>query len=283
MKRSFLARLQTNAIVYCIGALLLLLVVPGFQLLVLTPLGYGNALHAAGAGGNLASYLSWINLHSFYFILHRLLLAVAFALLISLPFSLFRIIVAQELLEAQDENEDEDEGDEDEDGENSEEEEEQAGDGLPSDAWKGKGFAIIAAWAGLFGIIIYVIGTLASTLYFALVSRGVTPTSVLPAGFIPLSAFFTIITNTVGIGLLALSTLLFGAMIARRGTRLWPGIWVAFSYLAIAVTALFSGSAVAIASAPTEGQAALTSPAILLFAVWVLWLAIMLIRLKPEE
>ncbi|HEX4207452.1 MAG TPA: hypothetical protein VHZ51_25285 [Ktedonobacteraceae bacterium] len=269
MKRSFLARLQTNAIAYCIGALLLLLVVPGFQLLVLTPLGYGNALHAAGPGGHFASYLTWINLHAFYFILYRVLLAVSFALLLSLPFSLFRIIVAQELLEAQDEE--------------SEEDDEQAGDGLPSDAWKGKGFAIIAAWAGLFGIIIYIVGTLASTLYFTLVSKGMTPALALPAGFVALSAFFTITSNTVGIGLLALSTLLFGAMIARRGTRLWPGIWVAFSYLAIAVTALFSGSAVAIASAPTEGQAALTSPAILLFAVWVLWLGIMLIRLKPEE
>jgi len=64
--------------------------------------------------------------------------------------------------------------------------------------------------------------------------------------------------------------------------KLWPGIWVAFGYTALAVATLLSVSAVAIVSAPIEGKAALTTPAILLFALWALWLGIMLVRLKPE-
>ncbi len=71
-------------------------------------------------------------------------------------------------------------------------------------------------------------------------------------------------------------------MIARGGRNLWPGIWVAFGYGAIAVTALLSGSAVGVASAPGAGQAPLTTPAIFLLGLWTGWLGSMLLRLKPE-
>jgi hypothetical protein len=284
MKRNFLSRLQTNGIYYIIGALLLLLIIPAYQLLVLTHLGYGNALRMAGPGGHIATYLAWISAHTPYFIIHHLLLALAFAMLLSLPFALFRIIVAQELVDQQERaaaGQDQDEEDE------ADEAEEMEGaatpaDDVPSDAWRGKGFAVVAAWAGLFGLIIYILGTIADMLYLAIVSRGFSVRTPLPGGFTAFSGFFAITTNTLGIGLLALSELFFGAVIARRGRNLWPGIWVVFAYTAIAVAALFSGSAVAIASAPTEGQAAFTSPAVLLFALWVLWLGIMLVRLKAE-
>ena len=148
--------------------------------------------------------------------------------------------------------------------------------------WRGKGFAVIAAWSGLIGLIVYIIGTLGSTLTLATISNGVTPSTPLSGGSILFLSIFAIITNTIGVGFLALSTLFFGAIIARSGSKLWPTIWVIFGYLAFGVAALFSGSAVSVASAPTSGQAPLTAPSILLFAVWVLWLAIMLIRLKPE-
>jgi hypothetical protein len=283
MKRSLLSRLQTNGIYYIIGALLLLLVIPAYQLLVLTHLGYGNALRMAGSGGHIATYLAWISTHTTYFVIHHLLLALAFAMLLTLPFSLFRIIVAQELVEQQEQAaaKQDQEDDEDEEAEETEEAEKPTGP-VPSDAWRGKGFAVLAAWAGLFGLIIYILGTIADMLYFVIVSAGFTASTPLPAGFTGFSSFFAILTNTVGIGLLALSELLFGAVIARRGRNLWPGTWVIFAYTAIAVAALFSGSAVAIASSPTESQTAFTSPAVLLFALWVLWLGIMLVRLKAE-
>jgi hypothetical protein len=288
MKRSLLSRLQTNGIYYIIGALLLLLVIPAYQLFVLTHLGYENALRTAGSGGHIATYLAWISNHMTYFIVHHLLLALAFAMLLTLPFSLFRIIVAQELVDQQEQaaakpdesavNEEEEEEEEDDDDDDDEKQVASA----TSEAWRGQGFAILAAWSGLAGLIIYILGTLADMLYFVINSAGVTSRTPLPAGFTGFASFFAIMTNTVGIGLLALSELLFGAVIARRGRRLWPGIWVVFAYTAIAVAALFSGSAVAIASSPTESQAAFTSPAVLLFAFWVLWFGIMLVRLKAE-
>jgi len=135
---------------------------------------------------------------------------------------------------------------------------------------------------GLLGIILYTFGTLASAIYLAIVSSAFSAHTTTPANFAAIAGALSILSNTIGSGLLALSCLFFGAVIARRGLKLWPGVWVAFGYTALAVAALLSGSAVAVASAPTEGQAALTTPAILLFALWVLWFGIMLVRLKSE-
>lgn len=279
-KRSLLTRLRINGFGYLISALLLLVGVPLYQLLVLNPTGYNSILASSGPG-LAASYLAWIGMHQPQFIMQRLLLVIAFVLLFTLPFSLFRIIVAQELVEQAeqaDEKPDEkpnEKPDEDAD-ENTDERTE---DGLPAHPWRGKGFVIIAVWAGLCGLVLYILGTVAGMLYFVVASGNVT----VPDNFTLFSSIFSIMANTVGIGLLALAALLFGAMIARRGLHLWPGIWLAFGYTALAVAALFSGSAVGVASAPATGQAPLTTPAVLLFALWVLWFSIMLVRLKPEQ
>jgi len=225
-----------------------------------------------------------------------------------MPFSLFRIIVAQELMAQQEEGElapledeesedeesngnqadaddtengaevDEDEGDEDDEGESIE----VATNGMPPYPWRGKGFAVIAAWSGVTGVFAYVLGTLVSTLFLLIVSQNLATQGNIPAFITIFLSIFSITTNTVGIGLLALTALFFGAIIARRGTRLWPGEWIGFGYVALAVSALLSGSAVGVASAPTSGQTALTSPAILLFALWMGWLGLMLVRLRPE-
>lgn len=277
MKRTFLTKLRTNGAFYLIGALLLLAGIPLYQLLVLLPQGYADALASAGKG-SFSSYVLWIGHHLSQFLGYRTLLVISFAVLLSLPFTLFRIIVAQEILEL-----------EEEDGEEGAQEiestETQTPGDMPEYAWRGKGFAVLAAWSGLLSIILYTLGTLASTVYLAVVSSTfsghISNTSTVN-NFSTIASVLSIVSNTAGSGLLALSCLFFGAIIARRGLKLWPGIWVAFGYTALAVAALLSGSAVAVASAPLEGQAALTTPAILLFAIWVLWFAIMLIRLKPE-
>ena len=60
------------------------------------------------------------------------------------------------------------------------------------------------------------------------------------------------------------------------------GLGLAFGYVALAIAALMSGSAVEVAFAPTTGQAILSTPAILLFALWVLWFGVMVVRLEPE-
>lgn len=273
MKRTFLSKLHRNGVYYLIGALLLLLGAPLYQLVVLVPQGYSDAI-AATASGHFDFYLLWIANHMGQFIGYRALLVIAFALLFSHSFTLFRIIVAQEIL-----------GPEQEQAQLSaegggEDEKTERVEAMPSDAWRGKGYAVIAAWSGLLGIVLYVLGTLAGSIYLASIAS--TFTNHTPSNFSALSSLFAITTNSAGGGLLAVSCLFFGAVIASKGRRLWPGIWVAFGYMAIALAALFSGSAVAVANTPTIAQTVLTTLAILGFAIWVLWFAVMLVRLKPE-
>jgi hypothetical protein len=279
MKRSFLGRLQRAALLSLIGTLLLLLVVPGLQLLVLGPQGYGVALTTPQAS------LTWIQGHTFLFLLYRLSLILGFTLLLALPFALFRIIIAQEIVGRAEIEEDEEEVDEEgeEDEEAEEEKEAEADNGMPAFAWRGKGFAVIAAWAGFLGLLLVAGGTLASTIYLWSSASASIPHGQLPDNFATVTSLFAVLTYTVGGGLLAISCIFFGLVIARSGRKLWPDGWVAFSYMALITGAIASGSAVQVALAPTSGQATLTTPAILLIALWSLWFGIMVARLKAEQ
>src|SRR5690348_15257906 len=124
-QRSMLSQLHINGLSYLLSALLLLVGIPLYQLLVLNPAGYGTIL-TGNNGPTLASaYLTWIGAHQPQFIIHRLLLTLTFVLLLTLPFVLFRIIVAQELVAQVEQAEEEDD--------------EETEDGLPAHPWRGKG------------------------------------------------------------------------------------------------------------------------------------------------
>ncbi len=275
MKRTFLSKLQRNGF-YCItGALLLLLGVPLYQFLIFILSGYGNALATPGLA------LRWINAHILVFLGYRVLLVVGFALMISLPFTLFRIIVAQEILGRQEDEHEEHQKEDEQEGKHDETDKDQA-EAMPAFAWRGKGYAVLAAWAGLIGLLFFVGGTLASSLYLMSSAASFPLHATNLDNLTPLAGIFAIITFTVGGGLLALSCLFFGAVIARSGLNLWPGIWVAFGYMALGISVLFSASAVNVALAPGAGQTLLSTLAILFFTIWVLWFGIMLVRLKPE-
>ncbi len=309
MKRTFLAKLQRNALYCLIGALLLVVGVPLYQLIVLNAAGYSDALTS------LVQTLRWINGHGLLFVGYRALLLVGFALIIGLPFALFRIIVAQEIIGRADATIEENEGEQQEpvkqavaeettpddaqveqqepdkqageeksnsDDRQVEQEQQQVNksDGMPEFAWRGKGFAVMAAWTGLFGLIFFVAGTLASTMY--LLISAASQSAHVTGDSAPLTGLFTVLTFTIGGGLLAFSSLFFGAVIARSGRSLWPDSWLFFGYIALAIAALMSGSAVQVAFAPATGQAALSTPAILLFALWALWFGVMVVRLKQE-
>jgi hypothetical protein len=276
VKKTFLAKLQRNGLYCTIGALLLLVGVPVYQLIILIPSGYSNALATQN------SALRWINAHTLLFLGYRALLFVGFAFIISMPFTLFRIIVAQEILGR--------EADEQEKDEKEERIQDQVKDpldthlenGMPAFAWRGKGFAVLAAWGGLFGLLCFLLGTLASSLYLVFSAASLPSIATSLENAAPSTGLFAILTYTVGGGLLALSCLFFGAVIARSGLKLWPGIWVAFAYMALALAVLFSVSAAEVAFDPVTGQSLVTTLAILLFSVWVLWFGVMLVRLKPE-
>src|SRR5438105_987906 len=107
-KRNFLSKLHTNGIYYTISGCILLLGIPLYQLLVLIPQGHSDAL-ASASKGSFTTYLVWIGKHSGQFVAYRALLIIAFALLLSLPFTLFRIIVAQEILGREEAEEEESE------------------------------------------------------------------------------------------------------------------------------------------------------------------------------
>jgi len=276
VKRTFLAKLQRNGLYCAIGALLLLVGIPLYQFLILIPSGYSNALATQSFA------LRWINTHSLLFLGYRAILFAGFAFMISMPFTLFRIIVAQEILgreAVEQEKNDKEEVVQDETSDQSDNHEE---DGMPAFAWRGKGFALLAAWGGLFGLLCFALGTLASTLYLVFSAASLPSIATSLENAAPLTSLFTVLTYTVGGGLLALSCLFFGIVIARRGLKLWPGIWIAFAYTAMALAVLFSVSATEVAFDPVTGQSLVTTLAILLFSLWVLWFGVMLVRLRPE-
>lgn len=285
MQRSFLGKLQRSARASLLGALCLLVVVPVLQLVVLEPQGYGAALT------DPRTSLLWIAGHISLFLLYRLALLLGFVLILGLPFALFRIIVAQEIVgraemqaaeqaEIDDEDEEYDVDDDSNEATDKPDEQAVAENGMPAFAWRGKGFAVIAAWTGIVGVLLLALGTLASTIYLWN-SASIVGTLVL-ADFLNLSGLWAILTYSVGGGLTALALILFGIVIARSGRKLWPDRWVAFAYSALAIGAITSGSVVQVALAPTNGQASLTTPAVLLFSFWSLWFSIMVMRLKAE-
>lgn len=288
MKRSLLARLRTNGFLYLISAVLLVAGVPLYQTFVLEPAGFSRALNANGvntSSGQASTYLVWIHQHNGLFLGYRLLLLLAFALILTLPFSLYRIIVAQEILGQQEHTTNDTAEEDSEEDAHSEKEPVSVTttqDGMPAFAWRGKGFVVLAAWLGTAGLVLYVLGTIISTFYLTISSAHVTSGAEVSDSVIALSGTFTIITNSVGIGLLGLGILFFGAMISRTGTNLWPGIWVVLGYVTILVGALLCIGAIAAATADGGNQGILNTGGTFLFAIWTCWLGLTLIRLQPE-
>lgn len=284
MKRSFLGKLQRTAWQNVSGALLLLLLVPALLLLVLAPQGYDTALAAP------RTLLVWLGEHTPLFLLYRGVFILGFALLLGLPFALFRIIIAQEIVGRAEMAEPTDaEEREDEEAEQAGEQDRQTktepqleSNGMPAFAWRGKGFAVIAAWTGLPALLLMTGGLLVSTIYLWSSAGVVTPQAPVPDNFATVTSLFSVLTYTLGGGLLALSCIFFGLVIARSGRKLWPDSWVAFGYTALVLGAIASGSAVQVALAPASEQATLTTPTILLFALWSLWFGVMVVRLKAE-
>ena len=265
-----------------ISAILLIVGVPLYQALALEPAGFSSALNTNGAN-TLSNYLSWIQNHTGLFLGYRALLLLAFALIITLPFSLYRIIVAQEILGQQElkaQEEENEVADQEEGTEKSAEEAtaETAVDGLPAFAWRGKGFVVLAAWIGTAGLILYLLGTIISTLYLMILSGNIAAAD----GASTLYGILTIATNTIGIGLLGLGMLFFGAMISRTGLNLWPPIWLTLGYAAILVGALLCIGAIAAATAAGGSQGLLNTAATFLFALWTLWFGVTLARLQAE-
>ncbi|HEX3640262.1 MAG TPA: hypothetical protein VHV10_03115, partial [Ktedonobacteraceae bacterium] len=151
MNRSLLSRLHANGVSYLISGVLLLIGIPLYQVVVLNPTGLSDALNGTGTG-RFTTYLTWISQHSFQFVIYRVLLALAFALLFTLPFSLYRIIVAQEIMGQEERAEAEEEQTEDTNEpaavlEGDQQPEQAEINVMPAYAWHGRGFLVLAVWA----------------------------------------------------------------------------------------------------------------------------------------
>lgn len=284
MKRSLLTRLRTNGVLYMVSAALLGLGVPLYWALVLEPTGFSSTAQD--------TYPVWIHGHNGLFLGYRILLILAFALILTLPFSLYRIVVAQEILGQQEdiandntevEAEEATQGTKEDTQDIQETESTPAiDDGMPAFAWRGKGPIVLAAWLGTAALLLYVLGTIASTFYLTIASVHATSAKEVSDSVILWSGAFTMLTNTVGIGLLGLGILFFGTTISRTGTHLWPGMWVALGYVAILVGALLCIGAIAAGADIGGSQSLLNTMGTFLFALWTFWLALLLIRLQPE-
>ncbi len=121
--------------------------------------GAGTAGVRNGAG-DPADWPGLIQEHTFLFLLYRLALILGFALLLGMPFALFRIVIAQEIVGREEIEADDDEeqpvetnDDDEEKIEDTQVQSTNETNGMPAFAWRGKGFAVIAAWTGLSGLL----------------------------------------------------------------------------------------------------------------------------------
>lgn len=257
MKQTLLARLRNNGWGYLVGAILLVVVIPLYQAFFLQP--PPEAIGTSETAQRL--YLVWLGSHSLLFIGSQVLFLIAMLLFFNMPFTLFRIVIAQELLTPVDG-------------------EDEAPFNLPAEPWKGRGILVLAAWAGILAFVAILLGIIGRAIYFPIVTQGFTFTSPIPGHLSGTNAFFSWLIETAGYGLLALSFLFFGFTIARQGSRLWPLVWQILAYAAMLVALCLAVSAVS--NAFHAGNNIFITFATFALGLWHAFLAILLLLLRAE-
>ena len=233
-----IARLKVQGGYSLLAGLVLLLGVPLYQAVVLSPTGYQTLTATAFTQGTYGPLLLWIADHSQTFAIFRLLEFGAFLLTLRVPLALSRVLHRY-----------------------------------------GRTLARWVLIAGTAGVTIFGAMIALSTFTFAnaanIYSQSTTPTArsdVLQnfQGFYGIEA---LAQNTLGGALLAAFLLCASLLIARTGKL--PALFVYFGLLA---AALMAGLALLYAISPLSAQAQLTTPALASFAVWLIWLGILLLQ-----
>jgi hypothetical protein len=233
-----IARLKVQGGYSLLAGLILLLGIPLYQAIVLSPTGYQILAATAFTQGTYGPLLLWIGSHSQAFAIFRLLEFGAFLLTLRLPLALSRILHSYG--------------------------------------------STLARW-------VLIAGTTGATIFGAMIalstftfinaanaySQSATPAArsdVLQSfqGFYGIEA---LAQNTLGGGLLAAFLLCASLLIARTGKL--PALFVYFGLLA---AALMAGLALLYAISPLSAQTQLTTPALAAFAVWLIWLGILLLQ-----
>lgn len=231
------ARLKLQGIYSLLAGVVLLVVVPLYQMTVLAPAGYQAPDAAAFNQGDYGPLLAWISNHNSAFIIYRFLELIAFLLAIRLPLALRRALRAYG--------------------------------------------GTLARWmvvGGLGGLSVFAGMIAVGTVSFARAAADYSQAGSLQAANNVAMSFNTLYfveslaQNALGGALVAIFLLCASLLIARSGKL--SGLLVFFGLLVAALMAalavLFTVSAPAAQTLPT--------PAILSFAVWLIWLGILLIQ-----
>ncbi|HEY7350248.1 MAG TPA: DUF4386 family protein [Ktedonobacterales bacterium] len=237
------ARLKLQGIYSLLAGVLLLVGVTLYQSLVLGPAGYHAPADAAFSHGDYGPLLSWIGDHSSAFVIFRILELLIFLLILRLPFALHR-------------------------------------------AFRSYG-RTLARWmlaTGLSGLALFAAMIALSTISFinaAADYRRQAPSSAaakdIVSSFSGLYGAEALAQNTLGGILLAIFLICASLLIARSGKL--QNLLVYFGLLA---AALMAALALLFAVSPPEAQTQLTTPTLASFAVWLIWLGILLIRRAPR-
>jgi hypothetical protein len=233
------ARLKLQGFYSLLAGAILLLGVPLYQAIVLGPAGYLGPANAAFIHGQYASLLLWISNHSSNFIVFRLLEIIPFLLAVRLPLALYR-------------------------------------------ALRGRG-QTLARWmlvGGLGGLGLFAVMIALSTITFVNAAASysqASPGSASAQNIVnSFNGFYSIEAlgqNTLGGFLVAIFLLCTSLLIARSGKL--SNLLVYFGLLA---AALMAALALLFAVSPPDAQTQLNTPALASFAVWLIWLGILVIQ-----
>lgn len=242
-----IARLKLQGFYSILAGALLLLGVPIYQAVVLGPAGYRAPADTAFSKGDYGPLLLWIDGHGSDFVIFRCIELAAFLLMLRLPLALYRALRAR---------------------------------GTTLARW------VLVGGSG--GLALFVAMIALSTVTFVNTAASYSQTRGGPAaaqniltnfqGFYGIEALGQ---NTLGGFLIAIFLLCASLLIARSGKL--SNLLVYFGLLA---AALMAALALLFAVSPPSAQTQLNTPALASFAVWLIWLGILLNRraaqLAPE-
>ena len=238
-----IARLKLQGFYSLLAGAILLLGVPIYQAVVLAPAGYRAPSDTAFSKGDYGPLLLWIAGHSSDFIIFRCIELVAFLFMLRLPLALYR-------------------------------------------ALRSRG-TTLARWmvvSGLGGLILFAAMIALSTFTFvntaASYSQAQSDSTAAQNMLTSFNGFYGVEAlgqNTLGGFLIAIFLLCASLLIARSGKL--SNLLVYFGLLA---AALMAALALLFAVSPPSAQTQLNTPALASFAVWLIWLGMLLNLRAPQ-
>lgn len=242
-----IARLKLQGFYSLLAGAILLLGVPIYQAVVLAPAGYRAPSDTAFSKGDYGPLLLWIAGHGSDFIIFRCIELVAFLLMLRLPLALYRALRAR---------------------------------GTTLARWMVvSGLGGLALFAAMIALSTFTFVNTAAS-YSQARGGSAAAQNILTSfnGFYGLEALGQ---NTLGGFLIAIFLLCASLLIARSGKL--SNLLVYFGLLA---AALMAALALLFAVSPPSAQTQLNTPALASFAVWLIWLGMLLnlraARLVPD-